>query len=136
MNKTLVNPSTLAKPSGFTHGVLTEGGRLLFLAGQTGMNASGPIESHVPQIVRQFRQALANLNEVVAGAGGQMTDIVQMAVYVTDKAQYQAHLTEIGEVYQSFFGRYYPAMALVEIKSLWDAQALVEIAGVAVIGEA
>lgn len=132
MLHTVLNPSSLAKPSGYSHGVVAHGGRLLFLAGQTGMDASGAIIA--PDIVTQFRRALANLQAVVEAAGGQKTDVVKLTIFVTDKAAYQARRQEIGVVYQSFFGRYYPAMTLVEVKSLWDAEALVEVEGIAVLG--
>jgi enamine deaminase RidA (YjgF/YER057c/UK114 family) len=132
MQKTIVNPAALAKPSGYANGILTEGGRLLFLAGQTGMDASGAI-ANPGDLVAQFEQALANLKVVVDEAGGAMTDIVKLTIFVTDKAAYKANLKPIGEVYRSFFGRYYPAMTLVEVKSLFDDTALVEIEGLAVI---
>ena len=134
MSKTLFNPPALAKPSGYAHGVLVEGGRVLFLAGQTGMGPEGNIASP-GDLVAQFAQALFNLRAVVEAAGGTMTDIVKLTLYVTDKAAYKAHLKPIGEAYRSFFGRYYPAMTLVEVKGLFDDDALVEIEGIAVIGE-
>ena len=132
--KTLLNPPTLAKPSGYTHGILTEGGRLLFIAGQTGLDASGRIV-HPNDIVNQFRQVLANIQTIVTAAGGQMTDIVRFTIYVTNKASYKANLKAIGEVYQTFFGKYYPAIALVEVTSLWDAEAMIEIESMAIIGD-
>jgi enamine deaminase RidA (YjgF/YER057c/UK114 family) len=133
MPKTLLNPASLAKPSGYTNGILTQGGRLLFLAGQTGLDASGTIVSTVPNITPQFHQALSNLQAVVTEAGGQMTDIVKLTIYVTHKAVYQENLKELGAIHKSFFGKYYPAMALVEVKSLWNAEAMVEVEGIAVI---
>ena len=134
MTHTIVNPSTLAQPSGYANGVLAEGGRLLFIAGQTGMDATGKIVSP-GDIVGQFQQALANIKEVVAAAGGEMTDIVKMTIFVTDKAAYRANLKPIGAAYQSFFGKHYPAMALIEVKGLWDDEAIIEIESVAVVGD-
>lgn len=131
MSKTIINPSSLAEPSGYSNGILAEG-RLLLLAGQTGMDATGRIAAP-GDLVAQFAQALANLKAVVTEAGGAMTDIVKLTLYVTDKADYRANLKTIGDVYRSCFGRYYPAMTLVEVKSLFDDDALVEIEGVAVI---
>jgi len=134
MDKTIINPRTLAKPSGYVNGLLTGGGRLLFLAGQTGMDAAGRIAAP-GDLVAQFTQALGNVQAVVAEAGGAMTDIVKLTIFVTDKQTYRAHLQPIGEAYRSFFGRYYPAMTLVEVKSLFDDEAMVEIEGIAVISE-
>jgi enamine deaminase RidA (YjgF/YER057c/UK114 family) len=133
--KTVVNPATLAKPSGYSNGILVEGGRLLLLAGQTGMDATGAI-AQPGDLVAQFGQALANLKAVVEEAGGSLTDIVKLTIFVTDKTAYKANLKPIGETYRSFFGRYYPAMTLVEVKSLFDAQAMIEVEGVASIQEA
>ena len=133
MRKTLISPKSLAPPSGYTPGVLTTGGRMLFLAGQTGMDATGAIGAPA-DMAAQFAQALANLQVVVAEAGGQMTDIVKLTIFVTDKATYRAQLEPIGAAYRAVFGKYYPAMTLVEVRSLYDDQALVEIEGVAVLG--
>lgn len=134
MAKAWVNPLSLVKPSGYSHAIVTEGGRLVFLAGQTGMDATGRIVSP-GDLVAQFRQALANIQTVVAEAGGTLTDIVQMTFFVTDKAAYRASLKPLGEVYRAFFGRYYPAITLVEVNSLFDDEALIEITAIAVIAE-
>jgi len=132
MDKIILNPASLAKPIGYANGLLTTGGRLLFLAGQTGMDASGQIAAP-NDLVAQFQQALANLQAVVTEAGGTMTDIVKLTLYVTDKRAYRDQLKPIGEVYRSVFGRYYPAMTLVEVKSLFDDLALIEVEGLAVL---
>ncbi len=134
MPKTIINPIALAKPSGYAHGIVTQGGRLLFLAGQTGMDQTGSIAT--PNgIVAQFTQALNNIKAVIEEAGGEMTDIVKLNLFVTDKAAYQANLKPIGASYRNFFGRYYPAMTLVEVKSLFDPEALIEIEGIAVLND-
>ncbi len=132
MNKRVLNPEALARPSGYSHGVITSGGNLLFLAGQTGMDRSGKIASP-HDLVAQFSQTLANLKTVVEAAGGELTNVVKLTIYVTDKSAYRAHLKPLGETYRAFFGNYYPAMTLVEVKSLFDDNALVEIEGFAVI---
>jgi enamine deaminase RidA (YjgF/YER057c/UK114 family) len=60
---------------------------------------------------------------------------VRLTIYVTDKVAYRANLGPLGETYRSYFGRYYPAITLVEVKSLFDDEALVEIEAIAVIAE-
>ena len=134
MDKTIINPASLPKPAGYAHGIRTAGGRLVFLAGQTGVNANGDLV-FPGDLAAQFAQALSNLKAVIEEAGGQATDIVKLTIFVTDKAAYRAHLKPIGGAYRSVFGRYYPAMTLVEIKGLFDDGALVEIEGMAVIGD-
>ena len=132
MAKQLINPTSLTPPSGYSNGVLSDGGRWLFLAGQIGMDASGAIAAP-GDLVAQFAQALANLQAVVGEAGGQMSDVVKLTIYVTDAAEYRARLKQLGQAYQAVFGRHYPAMTLVEVKGLFDAQALVEVEGLAVL---
>ncbi len=132
MHKTIINPIALAKPAGYAHGIVTHGGRLLFLAGQTGMDQTGSIATP-NDIVAQFTQALNNIRAVIEEAGGEMTDMVKLNLFVTDQAAYQANLKPIGASYRNFFGRYYPAMTLVEVKSLFDHEALIEIEGIAVL---
>ena len=132
MNKTILNPPSLARPSGFSHGIVAEGGRLLFLAGQPGVDASGTIASP-GDLVAQFTQAMSNLKTVVEAAGGQMTDIVKMTIYVKDRDGYRAKLKELGVAYRSFCGKYYPATTLVEINNLFDDDALLEIDAIAVL---
>lgn len=133
MTVELINPPTLAPPSGFSHG-LSATGRLLFLAGQIGMDATGRVTAP-GDLVAQFAQALSNLQTVVTAAGGQMTAVVKLTLFVTDAAAYRANLKPLGAAYRAVFGRHYPAMTLVEVKGLFDPQALIEIEGVAVLPE-
>jgi enamine deaminase RidA (YjgF/YER057c/UK114 family) len=132
MTKTLINPPTLPTPRGFNHGILTDGGRFLFLAGQDAGDGNGQIVA-VGDMVGQAEQVLSNLQVVVVTAGGQMTDIVKLNLYVTDKALYKTHLKALGELFRRYFGRYYPTMALFEVKSLFQDDALIEMEGIAVI---
>jgi enamine deaminase RidA (YjgF/YER057c/UK114 family) len=66
-------------------------------------------------------------------AGGQMSDVVKLTMFVTDKHAYHKQLKPIGAAYRDFFGRYYPAMTLVEVKNLFDDEALIEIDGIAML---
>ena len=132
MEKAILNPPSLARPSGFSHGIKVTGGSLVFLAGQTAQDAEGRIVAP-GDMVGQFRQSLANLRAVMEAAGGAMTDITTLTFFVTDRDAYKNHLKAIGAVYREFFGRYYPAMTLVEVKRLWDDEAMIEIQGMAVV---
>lgn len=131
-DKVIVNPPTLTKPSGYSHAIIAPRGRMLFLAGQTGSGKDGQI-SAPDDMVAQFTQALANIKTVVEAAGGRLEDIVKLTIFVTDKVAYRANLEPLGGVYRSFFGRYYPAMTLVEVKCLFDDKAQIEIEGIAVL---
>ena len=125
-----VNPSSLAKPSGFSHAVVARG-TVVFLAGQTGMDASGAIVAG--GIVAQFERALANLLSALHEAGGAPDRLASLTIYVVDMDDYRAHSREIGEVWQRLVGRHYPAMAGIGIARLWDTEAVVEVQGFAVL---
>ena len=128
----LINPATLGKPKGFSHGVLADvSGRLLFIAGQIGCNAEQTIVSE--NFVEQFDRALANVVAVVSEAGGTPDQIARLVIYVTDKTEYTFNLKAVGESYRAHMGRHFPAMVLVEVKSLLDDNAKVEIEAVAVL---
>jgi len=133
MDKTIINPPTLAHPIGFSHGILVKGGRLLFLAGQTGCNAEGRIIAP-GNLVAQYEQTLRNLQTVVEAAGGKMQDITKLNIFVRDRDDYLAHLKSLGVVHRTFFGAYYPAMALFEVSRFFQNETLIEIEGLAVIG--
>lgn len=131
MPKKIVNPPGLAPPSGFSHGIEARG-RLLFLAGQTAQDKSGRIVAP-GDLVEQFRQALANVGAVLEAGGGSLRDVVKLTFYVLDKTEYRARAKAIGRVYRDLMGGHYPATTLVEVKALWDDEALVEIDGIAVL---
>lgn len=132
MEKTIINPPVLAPAVGFSHGILVTGGRLLFLSGQTGSNAEGQIMAP-GDLVAQYEQTLRNLQTVVASAGGTMQNITKLNIYVRNRDNYLAHLKPLGLVHRSFFGAYYPAMALFEVTAFFQNETLVEIEGFAVI---
>lgn len=128
----IINPPLLPEPRGFNHGILTTGGRTLYLAGQTALDAEGKIVAP-GDIVAQYRQVLSNLQAVVHAAGGVMQNMVKMTIYVSDRDGYKARLKELGEVHKDFFGAYYPAMALLEISRFFDDDAMLEIEGIAIL---
>ena len=131
---TFINPETLGAPHGYSNGVLTErGGRLLFIAGQVAWDETQKIVSS--DFVEQFDRALTNVIAVVRATGGRAEQIARLVIYVTDKTEYRAHTSAIGERYRRIMGRHFPAMVLVEVKSLLDDGAKVEIEGIAVLTE-
>ena len=132
MKKEIINPSSLARPVGFSHGIAVSGGRVLFLAGETGSDAEGRIMAP-GNIVAQYEQIMRNFQVVVEAAGGQMQDITKLNIFVRDRDDYMAHLKQLGQVHRSFFGAYYPAMALFEISRFFQDEALIEIEGMAVV---
>ncbi|MEH0575018.1 MULTISPECIES: RidA family protein [Streptomyces] len=126
-----VNPPELSPPTGFSHAVVAVGGRIVFLAGQTALDADGKVMGE--SLSEQFARALTNLLAALAAAGGTASDLARVTVYVTDVAAYRECAPELGRIWRELAGSDYPAMAVVGIVRLWDEQALVELDGFAVL---
>ena len=127
-----INPESLGAPRGYSNGVLAEpGGRLLFIAGQVGWDEQQQIVS--ADLVEQFDRALANVVTVVTEAGGGPETIARLTIYVTDKNDYRDRMKAIGERYRTRMGRHFPAMVLVEVKSLLADGAKIEIEATAIL---
>ena len=130
-----VNPPSLMKPVGFSHGYEIKSGRLLFIAGQVAKDADGQVVGK-GDVIAQFRKTCENIREVVTAAGGHMTDVLKLTIYVLDVPGYKIRLRELGPVYREIFGKHFPAMTLVGARDLFDADdgCLIEIEAVAVLG--
>jgi enamine deaminase RidA (YjgF/YER057c/UK114 family) len=126
-----VNPPELSPPTGFSHAVVATGSRVVFLAGQTALDADGKIVGDT--LPEQFERALANLLTALRAAGGTPADLARVTVYATDVAAYRVHARELGGLWRELAGRDYPAMAVVEVVRLWDERAMVELDGFAVL---
>ena len=135
MTSERINPAELARPSGFSHAVSVGGGaaagRMVFLAGQTGVDRDGNVADG--GVVPQFERALTSLLTALGATGGLPSDLVSLTIYLTDMADYQAHAREIGAVWRRLAGTEYPAMAAVGVTRLWLPELLVEIQGIAVV---
>jgi enamine deaminase RidA (YjgF/YER057c/UK114 family) len=131
-----VNPKSLPEPRGFSNGVFMAvgpfGDGVLFIAGQIGCGSGGRIVSNT--FTGQFDQALINVIAVVEAMKGTPESIGKLTIFVTDMEAYRDARQELGAIWRQRMGRHYPAMSLVEVKSLVDSDALVEIEGIAVIG--
>lgn len=126
----IVNPDGLAKPSGFSHVVIAQAGRLVYIAGQTAQRADGSLV--MGTTAQQFDVAAGNVVKALEAAGGHPKDLVSMQIFVTDIEEYLGSRAAIGESYRRHFGRHYPAMALLEVRRLFDPTAKVELMCVAV----
>jgi enamine deaminase RidA (YjgF/YER057c/UK114 family) len=134
MSVELINPASLAKPSGFSHAVRASGTTTVHLAGQTALDSGGQIAGST--VVEQFEQALGNLLTALRAAGGEPGQLASMTIYIVDMDDYQVHAGEIGRVWRRMVGDHYPAMAAIGVSRLWDVDALVELQGTAELPEA
>jgi enamine deaminase RidA (YjgF/YER057c/UK114 family) len=134
MPKQLVNPPSLPAPRGFNHGIITTGGRLLFLAGQDAGDATGQIVAP-GNLEAQFEQVLRNLQAVVEEAGGSMQNIVKLNIFVANRSDYRAKLKPLGKIFRHYFGDYYPTTALFEVSAFFQEGNLIEMEGIAVLDD-
>src|SRR6202521_2336512 len=128
----ILQPPTWRKPRGYSTGI-TATGRIVFVAGQVGWNASGKFETN--DFVGQARQALANIVAVLAEAGGRPEDIARLTWDRVDQGEYLARFRPLGRAYRELLGSHYPAMTAVLVAALIEDGARVEIEATAVIPE-
>ena len=126
----ILQPPGWAKPKGFSNGIAATG-RQVFIAGQIGWTGEGKWEAK--DFAGQFRQTLKNTLAVLAEAGGKPEHIVRMTWYILDKKEYLGAIKGVGLAYRELIGRYYPAMAVVQVSGLIEDQARLEIETTAVI---
>jgi enamine deaminase RidA (YjgF/YER057c/UK114 family) len=126
----LLHPKHWAPTSGFSSGVAAEGLQVV-VAGQIGWNARQEIVDD--DFVAQVEQALRNVVDILAEAGARPEHLVRLTWYVTDKREYLARSSEVGQAYRRVIGRHFPAMTLVQVAALLEDRAKVEIEATAVI---
>ena len=125
-----LQPPGWPAPRGYANGIEASG-RLVFVGGQIGWDPSG---AFAPDLASQVRQTLENIVAVLAEAGAGPEHVARMTWYIVDRSDYLAHQKEVGAAYRAVMGKHFPAMAVVEVVALMEAQALVEIEATAAIG--
>lgn len=128
-----LQPAGWQPPRGYANGVLARG-TFVVTGGVVGWDSEGrfPPGGFVPQV----RQVLLNIRAILAEAGAGPEHLVRMTWYVTDMATYRASLAALAPIYREIMGRSFPAMALVQVVSLVEPEAIVEIEASAVLPEA
>jgi enamine deaminase RidA (YjgF/YER057c/UK114 family) len=128
--KPLANRGRFSGPVAFSNGVMTVGGKLLFISGQLAFDEDMQLAGK-GDMGAQTRQVLRNIGKVLDAAGGTPKDIVRVTVYVRDISRFR----EIHDARLEFFdAEHLPASTMVEISKFVHEDALIEIDAVAVIG--
>ncbi len=126
----VLQPEGWPKPRGYSNGVAATG-RMVFVGGMIGWDESGRFPSS--DMAGQALQALRNVVAVLREAGAGPEHVTRLTWYVTDMAEYRASQKELGRAYREVMGASYPAMALVQVVSLVEPEAKVEIEATAVL---
>ena len=114
------NVSTRIIP--YSHGAEVEAGStLLFMAGQVGRSV--PDGEILPDFEAQVRQTYANIEAVLDGAGMDLTNLVKMTTYLTDRKNQEA----MREIRREILGDHKPAHTLVIAAGLAFEEYLIEV---------
>ena len=129
----VLQPPGWTPPKGYANGIAARG-TTVFVSGQVGWNAEQRFESD--DFVPQARLALQNVVAILREAGAGPEHIARLTWYVVDKREYVASYPALGTVYREVIGRNFPAMTAIEVKSLIEDRARVEIEATAVVPDA
>jgi enamine deaminase RidA (YjgF/YER057c/UK114 family) len=126
----MLQPPGWPRPKGYSNGI-SASGRSIFTAGVIGWDEAERIVA--PDLVGQLRQVLRNTLAILAEDGAGPEHVVRMTWYVVDLDEYRTKAAEIGAVWRETMGRTFPAMAVVGVTGLVEAEARVEIETIAVV---
>jgi enamine deaminase RidA (YjgF/YER057c/UK114 family) len=127
----VLHPPGWAPAIGYANGIAAGAGRIVFVAGQVGWDAQQHFASE--DIVPQFEQALRNVLDVVAQAGGRPEHIGRITAYCCDKPAYLAARPQLGKIWRRLMGTHFPAMSMVFVADLLDRPGKIELEATAVI---
>jgi enamine deaminase RidA (YjgF/YER057c/UK114 family) len=130
-NIRFLNPQTMAKPPGYTHVVeVTAPGRIVYIAGQLGLDLQGNLVGGPGDARAQIRQAFENLKAALAAVGAEFAQVVKVNNYLTD----MAHLPIFREVRDGYINTAAPpASTTVAIARLAREGAVFEIEAVVML---
>ena len=128
----ILHPPNWPRPRGYSNGISAKG-RIVVTGGIVGWDEN---ENFVKQdIAGQAAQAFKNIVLILGEGGAKPENIVRMTWYITDKIGYINSQKLIGESYRKNFGKHFPAMAVVEVASLMEEEAKLEIEVMAIVEE-
>lgn len=123
------NPPELSKPNGYTHVVVVNHGKLVFVSGQVGLNSKGEISN---DFAAQAKQAFANLKVALASAGAKPADLVKLNYYVVGLNHDK--LLALRDARDSVIEKQHPpASTLAGVQALFRPDVQVEVEAEAVI---
>jgi enamine deaminase RidA (YjgF/YER057c/UK114 family) len=131
-NLRFINPSTMAKPPGYTHVIEATGpGRIVYIAGQLGLTLEGKLAAPPGDFRAQATQAFENLKNALAAVGAGFEHVVKLNNYLTD---IRAQLPIYRDVRDSYVATANPpASTTLEVSKLAIDGALYEVEAVAIL---
>jgi len=130
-NQRLENPPGLSSPRGYSQVAIINMGEssMLILSGQVALDSTGTVVG-IGNMKAQTEQVFRNIEKIVSAYGGDMSNLVKLGYFTSDLSQ----LSVIREVRDQFIDiNHPPASTLVEVKSLYRKEILIEIEAIAVV---
>ncbi|MEE8472070.1 MAG: RidA family protein [Dehalococcoidia bacterium] len=129
MQKTVLQPDTVSKPGGtYSQGVKVTGDTMVFVAGQTSVNAAGEIVG-IGDMRAQMKQVHENVKAILEAAGASFANVVKTTIYVTDVDEYRKN----SDIRREYLKDYFPPSTMVGISRLARTEFLVEMEVTAVL---
>jgi len=127
--------NTILRPTGvwksdqfaFSQGIKSDGGNLVFVSGQVGMDTSGKIVGD--DVGMQIKQSFENMKMVLQEAGASFSNVTKLNAYLTDIGDFPKY----SEIMTTYFPDGFPAQTVIEVKKLALPELKVEVEAAAVI---
>ena len=132
MRKTYVEPNDFQKARAFSPAVVTDGGRIVWMAGQTA-TVDGDGKDISGNFAAQARRVFALIDQTLRRVGGTLADLVTMTVFIADPRNGD-RFVEIRK--ELFPGSNFPGSALITVSNFARPGMEIEIQSIAVIGDA
>jgi enamine deaminase RidA (YjgF/YER057c/UK114 family) len=123
------NPPGLSKPQPGTYTHVVKSGKLLFIAGQTGVDANGKVVG--PGMKEQLEQVMANLVAALKSEGADFSHVAKTTTFVTSISEFRS--PDVAAIRAKYVGANAPANTLVQVQQLADPAYKVEIEAIAVL---
>ena len=127
-------PEGWLRAPGWSHAIAMKTGEVtvLKIAGQVGWDMT--TQTLVSDdLAAQYEQAIQNICTIVASAGGEPADIVELRIYTTNVKEYNERIKEMGQAYRNQIGKHFPAITLIGVTDLFQDNIKVEIEATAVL---
>jgi enamine deaminase RidA (YjgF/YER057c/UK114 family) len=129
MANKIIQPKNLNDPRPrYSHGIVAEGGRLLFIAGQTAVDKEGNVVGK-GDIEAQTHQVYKNLTAVLEEAGASFNNLVMTTTYILDRKYREGY----NKVRMQYYKQHSPTSTLVIISGLAHPDYLIEINAIAAL---
>ena len=133
MPKETLNPPALfdSQQYGFSQIVAVSGGKTVYLSGQVAWDEQQQIVGP-GDLEAQTRQTFENIKTAMAAAGGELSDVVSMRIYIVEEALEESR--HISEALRAYFPvKAAPATTWIGVRALANEDFLIEIEAIGVV---